>query len=86
MIPPASVPGEGEKRFDRLLFLPRPPSALLYPLDFFRAKLMNDESDEKKVNYRAHIYEWPRRGPKGTGRNLAETLGGFKLTVATYHS
>lgn len=36
---------------------------------------MNDESDEKKVNYRAHIYEWPRRGPKETGRRLAVHSG-----------
>lgn len=46
------------------------------------SRLMNDESDEKKVNYRAHIYERPRRGPKETGRSLR----GIQINGTTYHS
>lgn len=59
-----------------------------YPLDFFASSgeggLMNGESDEKKVNYRAHIYERARarRGPKETGRSL----GGIQINGTTYHS
>lgn len=61
------------KRFDRLT-LPR----FIRSISSASSRLMNDESDEKKVNYRAHIYERPRRGGQ---RKRAEAFEEFKLTA-----
>lgn len=42
------------------------------------------KSDEKKVNYRAHIYERARE-TRAKG-NAGRSLGGIQINGTTYHS